>query len=101
MAPTEAIRATVVYARRDTQWELPVRLPRGATLGEAVRASGVLALAPELDAATVELGVDHRLRGAATPVHDGDRIEVYRTLVVDPMTARRLRAGLRTTRPRR
>jgi putative ubiquitin-RnfH superfamily antitoxin RatB of RatAB toxin-antitoxin module len=100
MAPPDAVRATVVYARPDVQWELPVCLPLGATLVEAVLASGLLARAPELDAATVDLGVYNRPLGPATPLRDGDRIEVYRPLVVDPMMARRLRAQPRTVRPR-
>jgi putative ubiquitin-RnfH superfamily antitoxin RatB of RatAB toxin-antitoxin module len=92
------LRATVVYARADRQWELPVQLPAGASLRDAVRCSGLLALAPELDGAALDLGVYNRRSHADAPLRDGDRVEVYRPLLVDPMVARRLRAQARRTR---
>jgi putative ubiquitin-RnfH superfamily antitoxin RatB of RatAB toxin-antitoxin module len=91
----EPIAATVVYCRADRHWELPVRLPAGATLAQAVHASGLLAQAEELQGQALDLGVFNHRRAGDTPVRPGDRIEVYRPLVIEPMAARRLRAQLR------
>jgi len=68
-----------------------LRLPAGATVADALRASGLLARigAEALDALTP--GVWGRACGAHTLLHDGDRIELTRRLTVDPKEARRLR----------
>jgi hypothetical protein len=58
-----------------------LRLPGGATLGDALRAAGMDGPA----------GVWGRVRVASTPLRDGDRVELYRALTVDPKEARRLR----------
>jgi putative ubiquitin-RnfH superfamily antitoxin RatB of RatAB toxin-antitoxin module len=93
--PIEPIAAVVVYCSADRQWLLPVRLPAGATLADAVAASGLTAQVPELQGRLLDLGVYNQRRPAHTPVQPGDRIEVYRPLRLEPMAARRLRAELR------
>jgi uncharacterized protein len=58
-----------------------LRLPMGATLADALHAAGLAS----------EAGVWGRVRDPSTPLRDGDRVELYRALVVDPKEARRLR----------
>lgn len=95
---TGEIRATVVYARPDRQWVVELVLPAGATLADAVRAAGLEAQCPELAALRAEVGVFHRRLPPHSAVRDGDRIELYRPLQIDPKEARRLRAsGARRT----
>jgi len=65
-----------------------VRLPAGATVRDAVAASG---LAVDWSA----VGIFGRRVAAEAPVSDGDRVEIYRPLVNDPKEARRRRAGKR------
>jgi hypothetical protein len=60
-----------------------LRLPHGATLDAALRAMGA-------DPAS-SAGVWGRVRDPSTPLRDGDRVELYRALTVDPKEARRLR----------
>lgn len=86
------IRVEVVFARPDDQVILPVALPEGATLREAIVASGVLERFPEIDLARHRVGVFARLRAPDALVRDGDRIEIYRLLVADPKDGRRRRA---------
>ena len=74
-------------ARRVEQVEL--RLPCGATVADALRESGLLQRHPELAGAKV--GVWGRLRTPQDPLRDGDRVELYRPLQVDPKEARRQR----------
>jgi len=83
------------------EWRLQV--PAGTTLGQALQlafgpAGALRAAAPAgtaeawLQAAAAgEVGVWGRVEPASTPLHDGDRIERYRALRVDPKTARRER----------
>lgn len=66
-----------------------LRLPRGATLSQALQASG---LAQRHDLAIDGVvGIWGRVKPLQTPLRDRDRIEVYRPLTVDPKEARRLR----------
>jgi hypothetical protein len=86
---------TVVYARPGVDHVLAVELAPGATVGQAIVASGLLALEPELARLPLEAGVWNRSVALDTAARDGDRIEVYRPLTLDPKEARRLRAELR------
>lgn len=92
------LRATVVYCGRDRQWVVGVEVPAGSTLRDAVVASGLPARVPGLDPAALDLGVFNDLREPDEPVRDGDRIEVYRPLAIDPKEARRIRAEIRRRR---
>lgn len=89
---------TVVYARPGVEHVLRVELASGATVGQAIAACGLLALEPDLARAPLEAGVWNRAVALDTAARDGDRIEVYRPLTLDPKEARRLRAVLRRRR---
>jgi putative ubiquitin-RnfH superfamily antitoxin RatB of RatAB toxin-antitoxin module len=82
----------VVYALPEREDAVRLRLAPGATVADAVRASGILARHPEIDFAHSKLGVYGRLVTPQTRLADGDRVEVYRPLLIDPKEARRRRA---------
>lgn len=86
------MKVEVVYARPGRQELRSVEVAPGATVGEALRRSGMVdefaELAPEPDA----VGVFGRRVTADTVLRAGDRIEIYRPLQVEPKAARRLRA---------
>ena len=82
----------VIYALASRQVRLVVKPARGATVAETIRRSGILAAHPEIDLSRNKLGIFGRLVGPETPVHGGDRVEIYRPLAIDPKEARRLRA---------
>lgn len=101
MQTTTGIPVTVVYATPTATHERALRVPPGTTLREAVVMSGLLAQVPALSAVppdSLDLGVFNRPRPADTAVRAGDRIEVYRPLIVDPKEARRIRAEVRRRR---
>ena len=89
---------TIVYARPDVRRLLQVEVAAGATVEQAIEASGLLALEPQLRGSALDVGVWNRVARLDSPVSDGDRIEVYRPLTVDPKEARRIRANLRRRR---
>lgn len=97
-SPTEPIRATVVYASEQRQWAVGVELEPGATVQVAIERSGLLEALPQLRSQPLEVGIFHRRCGMDAPVRDGDRIEIYRPLQIDPKEARRLRAAARKPR---
>ena len=92
----ERIRVEVVYARPDAAYCIPVELPAGTSAAEAIRASGLLEQCPEIDLDVNRIGIFARLCEPGDRVSDGDRIEVYRPLQVDPKEARRRRAAKRS-----
>ena len=86
------IAVQVVYALPGSQRIYAVNLPDGATVSDAINASGVLADHPALDLGAHRLGVFGKVAAADRPVRDGDRVEIYRPLTADPKEARRKRA---------
>jgi uncharacterized protein len=91
----DCITVEVVYALPERQTVLSVRVPANSTLREALQMSGLLARHPELDLAAVKVGIWGTVAEPETRLRDGDRIEVYRPLEVDPKRARRDRAQRR------
>ncbi|MBI2770735.1 MAG: RnfH family protein [Burkholderiales bacterium] len=86
------IQVTVAWspaARQVHEWALS--LGQGATVLQALEASGLPALAPEMDLHDAAVGVWGRKARLNQPLREGDRVEVYRPLKVDPKTARRER----------
>lgn len=67
-----------------------IALPAGSTLADALRASGWLEQ-HGLALDTLQCGVWGKVQALDKPLRDGDRVEVYRALRVDPKEARRLR----------
>ncbi len=93
MADAERIEVEVAYARPDEQVLLTLRVPRGATVGDALEASGLLKRFPEIDLARNKVGIFGRLTSLAHTLREGDRVEVYRPLIADPKEVRRRRAA--------
>lgn len=92
MAPADAVRVSVAYSpRARVVDETELNLPAGATLIDAVRASGVLDRHPGLNLAQAKFGIWGRVQAVETVLRERDRVEVYRALQVDPKEARRLR----------
>lgn len=88
----DSIEVEVVYALPQQQRLLEVRLPAGATVADAIRASGVLALFPEIDLANNKVGIFSKLVKLDDVVRARDRVEIYRPLIADPKEVRRKRA---------
>lgn len=91
--PVVPLNVQVCYARPDRQFLLEMRVASGTTLEQAIRQSGVLAEAPEIDLAVSRVGIFGKLKTLDTVLRDSDRVEIYRPLVADPKDARRRRAG--------
>lgn len=93
MSMPERVHAEVVYAHADRQVVLTVAVPVGATIEQAIRASGILARCPDIDLASNAVGIFGTRATLDDAVRAGDRIEIYRPLRVDPKEARRRRAA--------
>lgn len=80
----------MVYALPDRADSVVLMLGENSTVQDALRASGVLERNPGADARRV--GIFGRKVSLADRLADGDRIELYRPLAMDPKEARRRRA---------
>ena len=92
------MKVMVVYATPVQRHLLAVDLVDGATVADAVNASGLLKLEPDLRLESARIGIWNRLCRLDARLRDGDRVEIYRPLQVDPKEARRIRAELRKRR---
>jgi putative ubiquitin-RnfH superfamily antitoxin RatB of RatAB toxin-antitoxin module len=86
LAPSNAgalAESTLSWAR-----EMRLRLPAGSTLADALKAAGLDAHAA---AARGDVGVWGKLAPLDRSLREGDRVELYEPLHVDPKEARRQR----------
>ncbi|WP_153115593.1 RnfH family protein [Rhodocyclus tenuis] len=87
------VRVEVVYALSERQELVPLSLSEGATLKDALEASGLLQKYPEIDLAKNKFGIYAKLSKPDTLLRDRDRIEIYRPLIADPKEMRKQRAS--------
>ncbi|MFP1752721.1 RnfH family protein [Lonsdalea quercina] len=86
------IRVEVVYALPDRQFLRPLQLNEGSTVEQAIKASGLLTLRPEIDLNINKIGIFSRPAKLDETLQEGDRVEIYRPLIADPKELRRQRA---------
>ncbi|MGX9742989.1 RnfH family protein [Pseudocitrobacter corydidari] len=82
----------VAYALPQKQYLQRVTLEEGATVEQAILASGILTLRDDIDLAKNKVGIYSRPVKLQDVVQDGDRVEIYRPLIADPKELRRQRA---------
>ncbi len=95
MKPDAGWRVEVVYATPSCQEVIEIAARPGSTIEQVIRESGLLERFPEIDLARNRVGVFGEIASLRDPVHDGDRVEIYRPLLADPKEARRRRAERR------
>lgn len=83
------MKIRVVHAIPARQFKCELELPQGSRVEDAIRASGLLELWPDL--ARVQVGIYGRLVDKGDLLAEGDRVEFYRPLALEPKEARRLR----------
>jgi putative ubiquitin-RnfH superfamily antitoxin RatB of RatAB toxin-antitoxin module len=88
----ERLRVEVAYVEPGRQFLRAVDVPDGATIADAIAASGVAEAFPGLDVAASKVGLFSRPATHDRVLRDGDRVEIYRPLLVDPKEVRRRRA---------
>lgn len=89
MANGELLRIRVIYALPDHQATVDLQLPPGTSLTEAVTRSGLLQKFPEAAARPLNCAIFGRAVPLTYELHDGDRIEILRPLLIDPKQSRR------------
>jgi putative ubiquitin-RnfH superfamily antitoxin RatB of RatAB toxin-antitoxin module len=88
------MRVEVAYALPDAQYVIELTLADGATVADALSRVKTAPGFVDLDLERMRVGIFGSVVADRTQrLEEGDRLEVYRPLTVDPMTARRLRAN--------
>jgi hypothetical protein len=87
------IQVEVAYARPDEQLIVPVAVPEGATLEQAILLAKIQERFPEIQLETAKVGVFGKLSKLSATVRAGDRVEIYRPLLADPKAVRKQRAA--------
>jgi putative ubiquitin-RnfH superfamily antitoxin RatB of RatAB toxin-antitoxin module len=88
----DTIDVEIAYAERNRQFLRRLTLPAGATIADAIAASN-LEEEFSIDVRSLSTGVWSKPASRDAVLSDGDRIELYRPLEVDPKDARRRRAA--------
>ena len=86
------ISVEVVYALPERQYLRKVTLPEGANVEQAIVSSGLLELRTDIDLSRNKVGIFSRAVKLSDILRNGDRVEIYRPLLVDPKELRRQRA---------
>lgn len=90
---SEIMHIEVVYPLSHKQEIIQIKLPQGATVRQAIEASGLLQKYPEIDLAKNKIGIFAKLTKAEVRLRDQDRVEIYRPLIADPKEVRKQRAA--------
>lgn len=83
----------VAYAKPDQQVIVALKMSEGATVEQAISASGLLERFPEIDRTAIKAGIFGSVCELDQMLKQGDRVEIYRPLLRDPKEARRQRAA--------
>jgi putative ubiquitin-RnfH superfamily antitoxin RatB of RatAB toxin-antitoxin module len=87
------IQVEVAYAQAEQQWLFSLQVTEGSTIEAVILQSGILTLCPSIDLNRQKVGIFSKLRSLSDCVHEGDRIEIYRPLLLDPKEIRRKKAN--------
>ena len=86
------LEVEVAYALSRQQFLRRLKMPSDSTVRQAIVQSGVLSKFPEIDLKSVKVGIFSRPVDLDVLLNSGDRVEIYRPLILLPTDARRLRA---------
>ena len=95
MVMSKRITVKIAYASPDRQCVMTLDVEEGATIRDVINQSGVLIQFPEIDLTLQKVGIFSEAKNLADKVKAGDRVEIYRPLVMDPKDARKKRATRR------
>ena len=87
------MRVEVVFALPERQELFEVEVGEGASVADVIETSKLSRVFPAEDFSGMQAGVWGKPVARDHAVRDGDRVELYRPLEVDPKEARRLKVG--------
>lgn len=86
------IQVEIAYAPSSKeQYLTTVKVMPNSTIEDVIRLSHIKDRYPEIDLDQQPVGIFGQKRDLMTRVEPGDRVEIYRPLIIDPKEARRQR----------
>lgn len=82
------INIRVAYAKPNEQVEWPLQVEENCTVALAIKRSGILERFSEIPFPYIQVGIYGKKIALDCGLCDGDRIEIYRPLLIDPKRAR-------------
>lgn len=82
----------IIYVSPTRQIVIPLSVNSPCTVNEAIQQSNILNQFPEIDLQKQSVGIWNKTVSLDMVCSDGDRIEIYRPLIIDPKQARKKRA---------
>ena len=87
------IEVEVVYGLPQRQSLLRLEVAVGCTAYQAAQQSGIATLYDDIELATAKMGVFGKaVKPQQYILQEGDRVEIYRPLIIDPKASRKARA---------
>lgn len=80
---------SVCYADQTMQLWLKLSVDEAATVEDAINESGILQRIPTIDLAQQKVGIFGKAAKLDKQLSDGDRVEIYQAITVDPETVER------------
>ena len=88
------MQVEVVFAAPERQVLACIELPENSTVADAIDRSDIADAFPGIDFDGLQAGIWGKPVERSCALRDGDRIELYRALLIDPRESRRLKAGV-------
>ena len=88
------MRVEVAFALPDRQLLETVSVPEDAVMADALRLCTIDERFPEVSLDELQAGIWGKPVERTQALREGDRVEVYRPLEMDPREARRLKVGV-------
>ena len=79
----------VAYSENTQQVWMTIEVPEGATVADAIAASGILARFPQIDLDVQKTGIFGKIVKLDASLRAGDRVEIYRPITCDPQSVPR------------
>jgi putative ubiquitin-RnfH superfamily antitoxin RatB of RatAB toxin-antitoxin module len=93
MGNTDTIHIEVAYATTKEQIIIPLEVPATIIAEQAIEKSEILNKFPKIDLTKHKVGIFSRICTLKTALREGDRLEIYRPLIADPIESRKQRAA--------
>ena len=89
----DEILVEVAYALPEEQVIISIKVPKKINIKQAIEKSGIKKKFPEIDLSKNKVGIFGKQTTLDHLLSDRDRIEIYRSLILDPKEMRRKRAA--------
>lgn len=92
---SDTIKIEVAYATPALQKIISVTVPRGTSVFDAACESGIEKFFPEINFEKIDMGIFGKVvkKPKDQEIREGQRVELYRPLIIDPKQARLNRAA--------